>query len=601
MEFQEKTFGQRYKLTEKIGTGGMADVFKATDIVLNRQVALKVLHPQYAQDESFVARFRREAQAAANLNHPNIVNVYDWGKEGDTYFIAMEFVKGRSLKEIIREKGGLSPEDTIEIAKQVCSALNFAHENEVIHRDIKPHNIILTEEGRVKVTDFGIARAGTSSLTETGAIMGTVYYLAPEQAQGLPANETSDLYSLGVVMYEMVTGKIPFDGDSAIAIALKHVHEEPIPPSYFNSKIPSFLENIILRALAKDPFDRYQSAHEMLDDLVKAEKGLPITETKKSTSMMEKTLVIKPPPKPREKRKSLIWATIFVFFLTFLALGSLLAFQIILIGNRIEVPPVEGKSFEAAKRILEKKGLKIKIVGKEYSEIIEAGHIISQDPEPGRKLKKGEIVRVVLSKGKELIEVPDLAGKTEAEAGSLLGEKKLKVGEIERVFSDTVPEGIVISQEPKSGEKVEIGTPVNLKISQGVELVIVPDVLNKNSEEATKAVSKAGLKYSLKEEFNEEVEIGRVIRQTPQPGIEVKKGSTVEIVVSKGPETVTVPDVIGKSNLEARSELEALRFEVETIFVSVSDQSQIGKVVAQSPTGNSQANKGTTVTIWVGQ
>ncbi|MEW6188710.1 MAG: Stk1 family PASTA domain-containing Ser/Thr kinase [Actinomycetota bacterium] len=597
----KKVFGGRYEIIEKIGSGGMADVYKAYDEVLHRTVALKILHPQFAQEENFVARFRREAQAAAGLNHPNIVNVHDWGSEDGTYFIVMEYLEGRNLKQIIADRGSLPFDIAVDIARQVCSALRFAHKHDIIHRDIKPHNIIITTEGEVKVTDFGIARAGTSTMTQTGTILGTAHYISPEQAHGAPATIASDIYSLGVVLFEMLTGKAPFEGESPVAIALKHAHESPPSPRSINPDIPESLEAVVLKALSKHPSDRYQSAQEMREDLVRCAQGLPVKAT--VTPSEGETIVLpRPVPPPVEKevrrRRWIAWAVWILAILLAFSLAAAWGFYAL--APRVVVPDLEDKTISQAKQILTRKGLKLKVAEWRYSDTIASGGIIDQYPSPGRKVREGETIKVTASKGKRLISVPEVVGRTEAQATYLLAKAGLEVGEIERRHHNKIPEDRVIDQDPKGDKKVTKGTKVNLIVSLGIEMVEVPDVINRTEEEAAALISQAKLKMTRTEESSDEVEKGRIIRQSPQPGIEVKRGAVVKVVVSTGPRMVTVPDVVGKDESAAESELENLGF-IVVIKEGVSSPEDWGKVVAQSPKGGEQVKRGSTITIWVGE
>lgn len=592
---------ERYRILEKIGSGGMADVYLAYDTVLDRKVAVKVMHRQYAADENFVRRFRREAQAAANLNHPNIVSVYDWGHENETYFIVMEYITGKPLKDLILSKGVLNLNFAIDIAKQIARALAFAHKHEVVHRDIKPQNIIITQDGLVKVTDFGIARAKSSSLTETGTVMGSVHYLAPEQAQGLPATELSDIYSMGVILFEMVTGNVPFEGDTPVSIAMKHASETPPRPSSLNSSLPPKLEAIILKAMAKDPFDRYQNADELLSDLKRIELGKPVEAAGPSH---EKTMVISPKnitiPKKRRRLITII-TTILILMLAGGAIAGLWYYQSQLAAKITKVPKLVDLEIKQAEKLLEERELKMSVGSKEYSETYAAGKVISQDPEPGAEVEKGTTVTVVVSKGEKPIKVPDITGKSEIEAGRILGELGLRIGDIKYEFSDKIPEGAILKQSPAAGTEVTRSAEVDIVISRGVEVVIVPDVEELSLEKAKEIISKAGLKVETTEEESVTVEKGRVIRQSPSAGDTIKKGEKVLLVVSTGPSVITVPNVVGLTSLEARNKLESLKLAVETQNVEVFEEDKVGKVLQQSPNADQKVTVGTTVTIWVGE
>lgn len=598
-----RMFHDRYKITEKIGSGGMADVYKAEDTVLNRTVAIKLLHPQLAQEKDFIARFKREAQAAANLSHPGIVNIYDWGKEEESYFIAMEFLKGQTLKEIIREEGPLEPEKAVSIAAQVCAALDFAHRHDVIHRDIKPQNIIITSEGDVKVTDFGIARAGPSTITQTGSILGTAHYLSPEQAQGRHVEAASDIYSLGVVLFEMLTGRLPFEGENPVTVAMKHVHEPPPKPSSLNPSVPEPLETITLKALSKHPETRYISAKEMKEDLTRFTGGQPVeavAPAEEKTRVMPTRRRAKPkPPQPKKKHWAM-WVGLAVLLLI-LAIISAWGITAYLTTYTALVPNVEGKTLSQAQKIAEEKGLKVEVEEEVFSDTVASGHIIEQNPPAGRRVRKDSTIKVVVSKGREIVEVPDVVGQSIEDATFLLAKKGLEVGKKEYKYSDKVEENVIISQDPKAGKKARKGTAVNLVISKGVSMVKVPDVVGQTEREAATRLGQAGLKMSKAEEFSDSVAKGRVIRQAPSGGVELKKGSTVQVVISKGPETVTVPDVVTGNPTEAtaRSKLTNAGFNVAVTYVL--DPANDGKVIAQYPAAGTKAKKGSTVTITVGQ
>lgn len=595
-------FAKRYVINQKIGTGGMADVYEATDSVLDRPVAVKVLHPQFALEENFVARFRQEAQAVANLSHPNIVSVYDWGSEDNTYFIVMEHLDGRDLKQVIEERGPLSPNVVIDISRQVASALAYAHKNEIIHRDIKPHNIFITTEGEVKVTDFGIARTESSSITQTGAILGTAYYISPEQAKGRVATIQSDIYSLGIVMYEMLTGRVPFQGESPVAVATKHVHESPLSLRSIDPDIPEALESVVLKAISKHPDDRFRSANELKQALSLAAEGLPVRE---ASSYEERTLLLTPPPaarrRPRREGEKKNWLPYLglVFVLLALAVGCWI-YNAYVKAPQVVVPLVEGKTVKQAEKVLKAKKLKLKVVSRVFSSKVKPGHIISQNPKAGEKLGEGGTVEVKVSKGLKTIEVPDLIGQTEAQAANILGKLGLEIGNITREYSE-FDEDTIISQNPKPGDKVPEGTPVDLIISQGIEMVVVPDLKGVALAEATQMLAEKGLKHELSFEYNNDVDANHIIRQNPSYGEEVNKGTVVKLVVSQGPELVTVPNVVGKDSLSAKIELEGLDFEVEILSSPVTSPAQVGKVQYQNPAAGKQVRKGSRVTIWVGQ
>ncbi len=489
----DKVFGQRYKILEKIGSGGMANVYKGEDSVLNRVVAIKILHEQFSSDQSFIARFKQEAQSAANLTHPNVVSIFDWGKEDNSHYIVMEYLKGQNLKDYISDAGHLTWQETIDIGSKVSNALGFAHKNDVIHRDIKPHNIVLTRDGSVKVTDFGIARAGASTMTQTGAILGTAHYISPEQAKGQTADARSDLYSLGIVMYEMLAGQPPYGGDNPVGIAMKHV-QEPVPSiTDVNPNVPDSLVSIINKALAKEPEERYQAASDLKQDLDAAMKGLPV---RADVGSEQQTVIIKPKtnntprraqrskpkPAPKTAQKRKLWPVFALFSaIALIAIG----WAIMSTGatNRIEVPDVTGMKLEKAKEVLKKEKLAIKIESREYSESVKKGLIIEQSPESGALLEENGSVKVIISKGIETATVPSLYGKTRGEAESALASEGLELGEVSYKESDGEA-GIVVSQSEKVGGEIRKDATVDIVLSKEMAKVTVVSVIGRSRKNA---------------------------------------------------------------------------------------------------------------------
>ncbi|MBI4744588.1 MAG: serine/threonine protein kinase [Actinobacteria bacterium] len=597
---EEQVFGGRYKVIKKLGAGGMAEVYMAKDGILGRTVAIKVLHSRFAHEANFVERLRREAQAAANLNHPNIVSIFDWGGQDDAYFIVMEYLEGRNLKEIIEQEAPLAPDRVIEISRKVCSALQFAHRHNIIHRDIKPHNIIITSEGEVKVTDFGIAVASSSNLTQTGSIVGTAYYVSPEQAQGKPAQATSDIYSLGIVMYEMLTRQLPFKGDSPVAVAFKQVHEAPVSPRRHNPIIPVRLEKTVMRALSKNSSERYQSAYQMKEDLTslgKSEgesKDTYLGEREKNY-WEDKTIVVTRQQKKEKSSRALI-ITLFILAALALISGAYIVFN--LLFPSIVVPSLKGKTLVEARSELETKGLSVEVVKETYSNVVGAGKIIDQEPQAGEKINEGEKIRVTVSKGGKQIIVPDVVGRTGEEAGFILGQSGLQIGKTERIFSDTVSEGIVIEQDPKANAKVSLDDTVNIVVSKGEEKVEVPDVAGRTSIEAGSIIGQAGLRAQTNEEYSDTVVKDKVINQSPEAGSEVKKDSIVEITISKGPETTVVPYLVGMNEKEAKDVLEKAGLIIDVKYASVGE-GENGRVLEQYPEANTEIKKGSTVSVSV--
>ncbi|EGD52969.1 serine/threonine protein kinase with PASTA sensor(s) [Thermoanaerobacter ethanolicus JW 200] len=546
-----RILGNRYEILEKIGEGGMAKVYKAKCHLLNRIVAIKILRPEFAADEDFVKKFRRESQAAASLSHPNIVSIYDVGQEGDIYYIVMEYVKGRTLKKLISENGGpLEVGRAIEIARQVCKALDHAHRNRIIHRDIKPQNILVTDDDVVKVTDFGIARAANgSTITYTGDVVGTAYYFSPEQARGGIVDERTDIYSLGIVLYEMLTGKVPFEGDSPISVALKHIQEDIIPPSKLNDKVPKELDQIVLKATQKDVNLRYQTAADFLKDLdtfLRNPKELnfkeeeEITKTRVIPSKDVEELKRAAQRKEKEKKRRNVIKRIATVLLILLLLASLAYGTMYVLNNffkvsDVVVPNVVGSSLNQASKILSDHNLKMEISEERYSDKPE-NTILSQDPPQGSVVKAGSTVYVVISKGKQVVVVPNVINKDYLEAKNILENMGLKANIIEQ-YNDQFPKEYVFDQNPRQGVQVEYNTVIDLYVSKGPQPAIMPNVVNMTLEEATTALENAGLKLG-KVIYKETTDVPEniVLEQSVPPNSEVQKGSPIDLIVSKMPQ-----------------------------------------------------------------
>ncbi|SFD86611.1 serine/threonine protein kinase [Bacillus sp. OV194] len=553
-----KRISGRYKLLEVIGDGGMAIVYRAKDLILDRDVAVKILRSEFSDDEEFIKRFRREAEAATSLAHPHIVSIFDVGEENNVYFIVMEYVKGKTLKQYIRDHGRLSVEESIQIIRQIASGMVAAHEHGIIHRDIKPHNILIDEHGLAKVTDFGIALAITSAtITHTNSVLGSVHYFSPEQARGGVANAKSDIYSLGVVLFEMLTGRVPFTGESPVSVALKHLQEEVPEPRKINPEIPQSVENIILKALTKNPVYRYDSALEMMDDLdtalsphrlheqrwsnfddaADATRVMPPVSMNKAVEKPASNLKETAEPPAKKKKKS--WWLVLLILLLLLAGAGAAAF-VVMPGwfkvKDVSVPNVIHKDYEYGFERLAKLGFNVERKER-YDEDVEQGKIIKQDPDPHSMVKEGSTVTLFVSKGFKKVDMLDLTGMGEDAARDLLNERGYDSKNIETipVESEETPEGEVVSQSPDKGEKVNPSEiQVILRVSTGPPSLQLENLSNSSKEDVEKYISQEGLRVNFTKEYSDTVEEGKVISQKPSPYTNVKKGSTVDVVISKG-------------------------------------------------------------------
>lgn len=566
-----KVFNNRYQITERIGIGGMAEVYRAQDNVLGRLVAVKTMLPQYAADPSFTQRFKQEAAAAANLQSPYIVNVYDWGHDDDTYYIVMEYVRGSDLKTAINERGAINQRKVAEIGSQVCQALSVAHKLDIIHRDIKPQNIMVQPDGNVKVMDFGIARAKNSVKTQTSSVLGTAHYISPEQAQGKELTATSDIYSLGIVLYEAATGQLPFDGPDAVSVAMKQVNDLPAFPHEINPDIDPTLEAIIMKALAKNPLERFVTANDMKQALNDYLAGRPVAlgsgfgaaETAviggmvgagmgAGAAMADGTAVmpglnngagVKPVTtqsnyrasdtgKPKNNKKTIGIAVAAVAAIVVIA-AAVLAFSGVFASGD-PIPNVKDKSVAEATQILEDAGFKVGKTTEIFDDEIASGNVVNTDPEAGTKREKGSTVNLVVSKGAEEVTVPDLKNKTREEAEKLLKEAGLEGKAGTPSNSDDIEKDHIISQDPVAGEKAAKGDTVTYIVSLGKGNVEVPDVRGYSESDARAELERAGLKVTTSTATSDSVEEGLVISQNPSQGSSVAKDTTVNITVSTG-------------------------------------------------------------------
>ena len=572
-----RVFNNRYQITERIGIGGMAEVYRAQDNVLGRLVAVKVMLPQYAADPNFTQRFRQEAAAAANLQSPYIVNVYDWGQDDGTYYIVMEFVRGSDLKTAIVQRGAINQRKVAEIGSQVCQALSVAHNQDIIHRDIKPQNIMVQPDGNVKVMDFGIARAKNSVMTQTSSVLGTAHYISPEQAQGKDLTAASDIYSLGIVLYEATTGQLPFDGPDAVSVALKQVNDLPVPPREINPDIDPGLEAIIMKAMAKNPAERFATANDMRLVLNDYLAGRPVALGNGFTSaetvvmggiagagmgaaLADGTQVmpggaVKPvttnptsyrtggsgfndDKKRNTKRTALIVAAVVVA----LAVVGVVVFSLLNASQSgSPVPSVVGKTQDEATQILQDAGFEVGTISSAYDESVATGLVISQDPPADSKRPEGTKVNLVFSQGTKMVSVPDLTNMTSDQAREELQKYGLIPSAGTAEYSDTVEKDHVARQSPAVGESVAEGTTVEYYLSLGPEGTEVPYVVGQSEGDATATLENKGFHVSVEQRTSDEP-AGTVISQTPSSGL-LKEGDTVNIVVSTGPEKKTMYSV----------------------------------------------------------
>ena len=577
----------RYRIQKRIGSGGMADVYCAEDSQLGRDVALKILHRRFARDREFVERFRREASAAAALQHPNVVSVFDRGEYDGTYYIAMEYLPGRTLKEVIDEEAPLDQQRVIGMAIQILQAAGFAHRRGVIHRDFKPHNVIAGPGDQLKVTDFGIARAGASEMTETGSIMGTAQYLSPEQAQGQRVGTPSDLYSIGVVLYEMLAARVPFTGDSAVSIALKHVSEEPPPLREFRPDVHPRLEQAVGRALLKDPAQRYASADEFIAALEQARAAIASGDNGAPGGTW-----LAPPPDEEEGLGGSRWPWI-LLVLVLLGLALAAALWQPWGTDRVKVPNVVNQPEERATDRLEKAGFEVETRRVESDR--QVGRVVSQDPAAGRRVDEGSTVELAVSSGPGQQLVPSVRNLPADQAVRELNDLGFRVTQ-DPIASSTVKEGVAVRTSPKEGELVPKGTRVRLFVSSGPPPVTVPSVIGQDKDDARETLEAAGFEVSAQNTDSDSPE-GEVVGQDPAAGTSVDKGSRVTITVSRGPQEVDVPDVVGLDRAGARSALRGAGLGVEVVERQSPEPK--GTVLSQSPSGGTSVPAGTTVTITV--
>jgi len=617
----------RYRVVSRIGSGGMADVYLAEDLQLGRQVALKILQRRFAEDQEFVERFRREASSAAGLSHPNVVSVFDRGEWDGTYYIAMEYLPGESLKTLVRRHGAIDPATAIDYVTQILRAARFAHQRGVIHRDLKPHNVIVDEEGRVRVTDFGIARAGASDMTQTGSIMGTAQYLSPEQAQGHAVSASSDLYAVGIVLYELLTGSLPFDGETAVTIALKQVSEQPMPPSAVNPAVPPELDAVVLCALAKDPAARFADAdafiaalqdaraHLQPDDGATAQfavleapaAALAVAGARASAgpptdapAALAVPPLAEPEPEPEdeaaERRKRWWWIGGAVVLLL-IAGGVALAFA--LQKSQVTVPTIARcESQPVALAQLRQAGLTGRAQPVKTT-VCAVGQVVGQVPSGGAMLDKGSVVLLRVSAGPGVSSVPNVAGQTRAAALHTLTVAGFRPT-AQPTASSSVAIGRVISTAPRASTLLAAGSAVSVLVSSGPQTVPVPDVTGELETSAAVSLVNAGMKVGTVTEQDSNDPPGTVISQDPAGGSLIPMNSFVDLTVAKQAQELTLSSVVGDLAAEAGQKLGADGFNVTSINQAVTDPKKVGQVIAQNPPAGQRVQRGSTVTITVG-
>ena len=587
----------RYRVVEKIGSGGMADVWLAEDTHLGRRIALKVLHARFGQDREFVERFRREAESAAGLQHPNVVGIFDRGTAEGNYYIAMELLEGRSFQQLIR--AGLAPTDTVRIIRQILEAAGFAHRNGIVHRDFKPSNVIVGADGKATVTDFGIARAGVSEITQTGSVMGTAHYLSPEQAQGLDVTPASDLYSIGVMLYEALTKQVPFDGESAVAVALKQVSQTPEPPSTINPAVSPALDAVVMRALEKEPAARFPDAPAFIAALDHA------MEDPGGASLAPAPVVVEEIPEDEEEERRdrrRLWILVALAVLVGALVGLYLTRP-----TTTDVPNVVGLDRGDATQALNEEGFDVGEIIRDQAPQ-PAGRVLEQNPTDNQEPELDcaflrffcdkPDVDLTVSAGPGTAEVPRVAGLPAQDATELIEDEGFDVTE-ERTPSSAVEEGLVIRTDPAAGEELRRGSQVILIVSSGPREVTVPGVVGSLRAQAVSQLRGRGLVPSVSSRESDQPE-GQVLEQSPSPGSRVEVGTSVDIVISSGVATVSVPSLVGSPRPDAVAALRELGLSPAITEREVADQGKNQIVLQQSPSGGAELEEGEIVTLVIG-
>ncbi len=619
------TIDGRYRVLSQLARGGMATVYEALDLRLDRVIALKIMHPHLAHDEAFVARFQREARAAARLTHGHVVAVYDQGREGELVYLAMEYVPGRTLRDVLREYGPLTPEQALVFLDPVLEALGAAHAAGFVHRDIKPENVLISDDGRVKVADFGLARAmeaNGQSVTQ-GMIIGTVAYLSPEQVEHGEADGRSDVYAAGILLFEMITGQLPHAADTPLSVAYKHVNSDVPPPSTVQPSVPPEVDALVVTATRRDPSLRYQNAFDFLADVRRVRAALPpprpfvdaqdtlIVDVGMASELaagrpaavlgagaaaaprrQETTRPTAAAAPPYRRSRAPLMVVLIALAVLATAFGAwyLAAGP----GRTVPTPDVVGLEIDAATAAMTAEGLTLAVTTEEYSEDVPDNAVISTDPAAAEGVSAGGTVSATVSKGPERYDVPAVKGMSQAEAADAVAAANLTVGVVEEAFDNKAKAGTIVSSAPKSGASVKPGTPVDLVVSKGPEPVPVPDIVGKKIANARNSLGDVGLKADVTQKFSDEVKDGSVISVKPKAGTIVDSGTRVAVVVSKGPPPVTVPNLIDMPRQKAVTTLQNLGLRVKVVE---GDFSPLNRVISQDPAAGAQVPKGSTVTI----
>jgi serine/threonine-protein kinase len=608
-----QTLDGRYRVLSRIARGGMATVYEATDSRLDRTVAIKVMHPGLAEDSAFVERFRREARAAARLSHPNVVAVHDQGETSGLPYLVMEYVSGQTLRDVLRDHGPLTPEQALTIIEPVLDALAAAHDAGFIHRDIKPENILISHDGRIKVADFGLARAVTTMSATQGVLIGTVAYLSPEHVERGEADARSDVYGAGICLFEMLTGSVPYSAENPLTVAYQHVHGDVPAPSSVVAHIPPAVDTVVMDATRRNPDDRYPDCRAFASEVRQLRSTLPpplpFSFPQPSQAADQATLVVSNSadadgssggtvPVPRRKaRRRWPWIIGLLLLLGAIA-GAAFGGWYLSIGpgRTVAVPGLIGLDVPAATALAAESDLQATINTEEFSETVAAGLVIDTDPTPGSEVRPGTQIDLIVSLGPERFDVPELAGLNLEQAEAAIAEAQLALGDVRRSYDDVVSRGLVISSDPASGTALKADTPVSLVVSRGPRPVDIPDLVGENAADASSSLSSAGLNVVTTEEFSTVYSAGRVISSTPGAGAKVDVGGTITLVVSKGPPPVEVPYLIDLFREDAVALLESRGL---VAVIQEGPFTPLNRVIRQSPSAGTFIPQGSSVTITI--